>query len=937
MIRLKSLLSKVFAVLNVIVLVIFCFGPELSADSGGGDDDVVRVGIMNLGNNYCFLDDGGTARGFDPEYAEIIADYAQLEIKIVLFDTIPEAMTALDNGDIDMLMNFARDGRDQYIFSDYALCTTSSSVYVPAESDVVYGDFSSIAKMRYGAMSGLSSISEFKNYCGKLGFSPSVTEYLNYSDIDAAIDDGDIDAFVDIYGKMDGYHSVLNFAPVESYVMFRPDNYKLKSVIDSAMGEIIVDDPTFQEELYNKYIDTSTERLPNYTAAELEYIAQHPVLKVAVIRGDEPYYCVRDGKSSGIIPDCYDVLSQVSGIRFEYVEYDDNEAVRDAVRNGTADIAGVYGDDRITAANNGLTPTAAYMNLNCVMITRAGFEGKVSRAAVVERRAGIIGMQLRNNGNNVSLLAYDNNNECYRALMNGEVDAIYSSFAIATWQLNLHGSGKLSINAVPGVSVELNGAVAAGQYLLRSILNKAIRYTTPQLQSIISNNTMQSGTLQTFIDKLPATAIIVFAGVMFLIVALLIIAIIAMQIGRRSKIAALKAKNDAEHERIRAQESEHSAEEKNAFFSNISHDMRTPLNAVIGYAGIGIDAADSEEKDRCFAKIRSSGELLNYLIDDTLTLSKISSGKLKINPRPTRPLEMINAVIDTVRNEAAQKHINLVVDSTGTLDRTVMTDKLNVQKIYLNILSNAVKYTPEGGNVTIRYYNELCPDGTYDSIFIVKDDGIGISEEFLPHIFDPFAQEKRHGYESVGTGLGLSIVKQLVDMLGGNIEVVSEKDKGSTFTVRLHFDDVEQPVQSGATAAANSAAKDLPNLSGKKILICEDNALNAEIAEALLRKVGAVCDVASNGRIGVEIFQRSREDEYSAILMDIRMPVMDGLEAARKIRALGRSDAATVPIIAMTADAFAEDIERCMAAGMDCHVAKPVEPGKLYEALSRCK
>jgi len=217
-----------------------------------------------------------------------------------------------------------------------------------------------------------------------------------------------------------------------------------------------------------------------------------------------------------------------------------------------------------------------------------------------------------------------------------------------------------------------------------------------------------------------------------------------------------------------------------------------------------------------------------------------------------------------------------------------------------------------------------------DSVLVVSDDGIGMSDEFMPHIFEPFAQERQKGYESVGTGLGLSIVKKLVDLMGGTITVKSEKGKGTAFTVRLHFEEAKD------AAALEKVSNPLSNinLSGKRVLLCEDNALNREIAVAIIQDKGIIVETAENGEIGVQKFSASAAAEYDAILMDIRMPVMDGYEATRQIRAMNRPDAKAIPIIAMTADAFADDVQKCLQAGMNGHISKPIDPDRFYEILN---
>jgi CheY-like chemotaxis protein len=274
----------------------------------------------------------------------------------------------------------------------------------------------------------------------------------------------------------------------------------------------------------------------------------------------------------------------------------------------------------------------------------------------------------------------------------------------------------------------------------------------------------------------------------------------------------------------------------------------------------------------------------------------------------------------------------LTVNEANVVRRWVLADKLNLQKVLLNLVTNAIKYTPAGGHIKINFWEETATDGSIDDLFSVEDDGIGISPKFQSHVFEPFSQENRHGYESSGTGLGLSIVKHLVTLMGGEIDLKSELNNGSTFTVRMHL--ANAPAPTGTTPQTKSTpTSDMHSLAGKEILLCEDNALNTEIACILLRSKGLVVTTAVNGRLGLEAFKASAPHKFAAILMDLRMPELDGFGAAKAIRALNRADAKTVPIIAMTADTFPEDIKKCIDVGMNDHLSKPINPRVLFTTL----
>jgi signal transduction histidine kinase/CheY-like chemotaxis protein len=368
---------------------------------------------------------------------------------------------------------------------------------------------------------------------------------------------------------------------------------------------------------------------------------------------------------------------------------------------------------------------------------------------------------------------------------------------------------------------------------------------------------------------------------------------------------------------------------KDNFFSNISHDMRTPLNAVLGFTQLArSDNLTLEEKDQYLAKIETSGNLLLELVNDTLLLSKESNGKLALHLEPISLQELENSLLSPLQQRAEAKGIQLIVKHLADQKYVVLSDRLYLEKILLNLITNAIKYTPKGGHVWVDSTCSRIDEQHVKTVFSIKDDGIGMSPEFQKNMFEPFVQENRVGYESNGTGLGLAIVKQTVELLHGSITVNSQLNVGTEFEVAIPFELTEEK-----TVTAPQTITDFHALAGKTVLVCEDNALNLEIAKTLLQEKGMQVVSAVNGELGFKAFVQSEEYELDAILMDLRMPIMDGLTATKKIRAVKRQDAASIPIIAMTADVFRDDVEKCKEAGMNEHIAKPIDPEKLYAVL----
>ena len=376
-------------------------------------------------------------------------------------------------------------------------------------------------------------------------------------------------------------------------------------------------------------------------------------------------------------------------------------------------------------------------------------------------------------------------------------------------------------------------------------------------------------------------------------------------------------------------------EAKSEFLSRMSHDIRTPLNGVLGMTRIAQEQVNPAATEDALQKIDASSRFLLGLVNDILDLSKVEGGRMELNPEPYSKAEFFGYLDQIIRPSCEQKGVEFTAESRGiSSDAVPMMDKLRTNQILFNLLSNAVKYTPEGGHVHYLVVEHRLSKSRMGIDMVVSDDGIGMSHEFQKHLFEPFTQE--HGIQKnpgEGSGLGLAIVSRLVDLMDGTIEVKSAPGCGSTFTVHVDADCV--PISQIEQAKREADTSDGVDFTGRHVLLCEDHPLNVEIAVHMLEQKGMMVTVAEDGQRGVDAFAASPIGYYDAILMDIRMPVMTGLEATRAIRALDRSDGATVPIIAMTADAFDEDVRNMLDSGMDAHVAKPVEPDILFETLAR--
>lgn len=365
---------------------------------------------------------------------------------------------------------------------------------------------------------------------------------------------------------------------------------------------------------------------------------------------------------------------------------------------------------------------------------------------------------------------------------------------------------------------------------------------------------------------------------------------------------------------------------KSVFLSNVSHDMRTPLQGILGFVEMAVQSRDIDQIKDYLSKIRVSGDVLLALMDDTLDLSRIESGKIVWEAAAIDSRELIDYVLVPVQAAAEAKQIEFLTVVDWKKLGMIWIDRQKMQKILLHLLSNAVKFTSPGGQIEFRLEMVSRKQGD-DWKITVRDTGVGIGPDFLPRVFEPFAQERA----VQGTGLGLAIVHQLVAFMGGEIAVRSEPGQGTEFTVKLF---IESAQGHGTFVKPSPALTDGTLLSGQHMLICEDNALNREIVENLLQNQGIEVTSAADGAEGVRLFREAPVGTYDAVLMDLRMPVMDGFAASAAIRALSRPDASQVPILAMSADVYAEDVERCLRAGMDGHLPKPLDIVRLFQMLS---
>ena len=894
----------------------------------------VRVGFVPE-PLYNYVDADGKHHGYAHEIIYNIAMRAGLAPEYVSFTNYEDEDEALKAGSIDLEITVPKSAQREreFLFSEVPTGRVAYAIIIRDDDDrYSYGDTAAINLMKIAGAKNDASVEAFVEWCRNNKLHPVIEYYPTVEAAIAAVKTGKADGCINYNTTQAGFHSLLSFSTLPFYVMMNKNSWDLASRVNTALRNILTEEPLYEETLHREYLSPKSGNMGVLTRREKKFLADHPTLIVAVRRYDPPYSDTGSGAASGVIPDYYRYLSASLGVGCRFVGYDSESEIRAAVLQGKADIAGLYGGDVCSACRDGLALVTISSPADMVVLSHGG-DGGVARAAVLTSNKELIADKLASQANSRSRLQdYSNIELCYKAFKAGRADCIICTSPSAVWLLNNRRLTGCVMLPFMSMRCRLCSAVADARGPLYAILSKSMFTSYGHMQDAINANTMPQSDLHSVLDRIPATMLAAFAAA--LLVMVISLSFLLMIFSRRHRERAALAVKQAENEiaRVKLESLEKSGEERDMFFSNISHDMRTPLNGIVGFTQLALASGDLEQVHDYLRKIAVSGKLLVDLIDDTLTISKLNSGKLEPRFAPVDAQKLAEEVVTPVRETAAAKGIAFSADTSQLNGKVILADGLNVKKILLNLLSNAVKYTPEGGRIEFLVRDSSKTPDHMEFTAVVRDNGIGIAPGFLPRLCEPFTQEGRAANSMAGTGLGMYIVKRLTDLMEGEIKVKSELGKGSEFTLRLSFPLVKGFVSEDAPAADDAVESDI--LRGRKVLLCEDNQLNREIAQAVLQSRELSVITAADGRLGVEAFAASRPGEISVVLMDIRMPNMDGFAASRAIRAMARPDC-NVPIIALTANAYEEDIRECLAAGMDSHVAKPLDAARLLSEIAR--
>lgn len=756
---------------------------------------------------------------------------------------------------------------------------------------------------------------------GKIGLYP----YLAKGEIDLLLNN--------VAHISDSVRVVVAYDSLPYYIVTNPGNKEVLDGLNMALERILDANPNFAAE---RYAVNFPDRLVNIQLSDrdLEYVNERKMITVAVPENWYPLYCKETPlkNHTGIMADVLDEIKSFTGLRFSYV-YAKNYA--DAIRliqQGDADILGFFLGDENDAAQLGLALSASYVSANNIIVRNkaCSYPAPGLVGALVESQrfpSGISAEKIR---------SYPGIKEALAAVNSGEADFIYGLSSKMEQDISRYHFTNLApvtlVNDQSAISFALPTPVDPD---LLTVLNKAINNLSESERTVIRNRNLESIGVNEFslTDFIYANPLQFMFIVMFVLSVLFTALLLA--IGARMKATVIQGN-------LKRAEAANLA--KSEFLSRMSHEIRTPMNGIVGMSTIAMQNIDNTDKIKdCLEKVIMSSKHLLALINDVLDMSKIESGKVELRHESFNFRAFLQDFENLYGEQAKSKGISYETILASDLEVQIIGDSLRLNQVLSNLLSNALKFTPAKGMIKLRVSKTGEDQENVYLRFEVIDTGCGIAEENYDKIFESFEQENVDvTYKYGGTGLGLSIVKRFTGLMGGGIHVTSVQGSGSTFTVDLPFGKIKEsgkPTRFSDINGRNDLAKDCYavdyDFKGKRILLVEDNELNREIAEELIGVTGASVESAEDGVQAVEMFKESAEGYYDLILMDVQMPHMDGYEATRCIRALGRSDAQKVPIFAMTANAFAEDVQKSREAGMNAHISKPLDIRAVYKQMNR--
>lgn len=933
--------AGVFVVLGMWILFsVHCWAAETQYDER---QQTIRVGSFE--DTFDYVDEYGVRRGFGYELMQALAGYTGWKFEYVKCDW-SNCFDKLENGEIDIMGDISyTDAREQkMLYSAEPMGEENYILYADlSDTDVVTSDFRSMDGKRVGVLLGTEPEVMLTEWEKKNGIHTEHVNVYNNDDVEKKLADHEIDCFVSLeesFWSEQGISSVATVGKSGIYFVINKERSDIKAELDWAMRQLEQDSPFFRADLYKKYFTLDYSQ--SLTGGEKAWLEEHGSIRIGFMDNAPSVFSMDEetGRLTGTLSEYTSYAVDCLGnqtLKFDIQAYENYEEMLQALQDHEIDMIYYVGRNPDFAEKHGFTLTNAAWTYSLMAVTdEQHFKENEVYTVAVPRENEALKQHIVFSYPQWRLVTYDSLPDAADMLMNEKADC----FLLGTSKALKYDNHR-DFNSIPLTkTMEACFAVRNGEGTLLSILNKTLK-TMPS-DMLTSALAIYDSTTDkvTFSDFIKDNLLVVFVTSGLFTLSIIGVILVFLRKARKAEASAKLAADDTQKLNDRLETALKKAEEaslaKTRFLNNMSHDIRTPMNVILGYAQLmeeELKEKDLPETKEHLEKLQQSGKLLLSIINNVLDMARIESGKMEIDESYSR-IENLRQSVFTVFDAEAKKKKIAFRYSVNVEHEHVLTDVTKVKEIFVNILSNAMKYTPSGGSVTVSLEELPCDEPGYMIVRTrVSDTGIGMSQDYLTRIFEAFTREKNTTRSKIaGTGLGMSIVKRYVDLLGGTIQVESELGKGSTFTVTLKHKIADESFYENRKIENPETGTEI--LEGRNILIAEDNDLNAEIAEAILKRAGLKTERVVNGIQCVNMITKMPADTYDMILMDIQMPEMDGYEAARAIRQLPDREKACIPIIAMTANAFEEDKKDAMAAGMNGHMAKPIQVEQLLSMLA---
>ena len=1067
--------KSVCAVLSLLLLLSAVLPVKAAAETA--PVKVVRVGSFEDTFNY--VNEKGARKGYGYELLETLSGYTGWQFEYVTCDW-SDCFEKLKNGEIDIIggISYTEDRTQEMLFSDEPMGVEKYYLYADlSRADISASDFKTLNGKKIGVLMGTEPEVMLAEWEEKYGLKTEHVNISNNEDVKQKLANHEIDCFVSLeesFWAERGISTITRVGESGIYYAINKNRPDIKEELDDAMRALDEAVPFYTADLYKRYF--SMDYTPILTGEEKAWLRKHGAIRMGFLASDSGVstFDPATGEFTGVITDYIQFAADCLGnqeLEFQLVGYDSKEAELDALKSGEIDMI-FHCDQNPNLAEEyhfACTNTTWTSNLMAVTNKQHFNENNVNRIAVPQNKLSLK-KYLAFYYPQWEIVDCDTQEDAARLVKDGQADCFVTGISSENKY-----SKKYSFYSVPLVNpVRSCFAVNSGNRSLLSILNKTIKAMPVNMLAgalAMYKSSARKVTLSDFIkDNFFKVMLISSIAVAVVLLTILML----LQKARKAEAAARKAASDTQELNAKLQVAVEKAETanraKSTFLSNMSHDIRTPMNAIIGFTTLALSNIDDTDrvKDYLAKTLASSNHLLS-LINDVLDMSRIESGKIHLEEVEVNLSDVLHDLKTIVSGQIYAKQLELYMDVMDVTDEDVYCDKTRLNQILLNLLSNAIKFTPAGGTVSVRVRQlagKVRGCGQYE--FRIKDNGIGMSQEFAQKIFEPFERERTSTVSRIqGTGLGMAITKNIVDMMGGTIEVQTAQGKGTEFTVcvpmraqteqrpvekiteleglkalvvdddfntcdsvtkmlvkvgmraewtlsgkeavlrarqsiemsdvyhayiidwrlpdmngievtrqirSLHDDtpiiiltaydwsDIEVEAKAAGVTAfcskpmfmsdlretlmsalgqkpADAVQRLLPeknaDFKGKHILLVEDNELNREIAQEILREYGFLVDSAENGAVAVEKVSTAAPGSYDLLLMDVQMPIMDGYTATRKIRALDDPARAKLPIIAMTANAFDEDRRNALESGMNGFLSKPIVIDDLVQELHK--